>query len=59
MQHSTYSTYICPLLYVHRTRQEYVDKHIITDADGFHPNLVIRTGLINLLLNIAYNMKVQ
>jgi len=31
----------------------------ITEADGFHPNLVIRTGLINLLLNIAYNMKVH
>jgi len=29
----------------------------ITEADGFHPNLVIRTGLINLMLNIAYNMK--
>lgn len=31
----------------------------ITEADGFHPNLVIRTGVINLMLNIAYNMKVH
>ena len=38
--------------------QEYI-AYSVTEADGFHPNLVIRTGLINLLLNIAYNMKVH